>query len=97
MLEQVSTGHYRLHGHIDMQASDPALLHALMHLPSGQQDIVLDVATLESADSLLLAILLDVKRTLVRRGASLRITGLSDSMRGLARVYGIEGLLEEVQ
>lgn len=97
MLEQVSTGHYRLQGHIDMQASDPALLHALMRLPSGQQDIVLDVATLESADSLLLAILLDVKRTLVQRGANLRITGLSDSMRGLARVYGIESLLEEVQ
>ena len=84
MLETVSTNHYRLLGHIDMQESS-GLLRELMELPEaskiGKQDLLLDVSALESSDS---------------RGARLRVKGLSESMKGLARVYGIETLLENI-
>ena len=57
---------------------------------------MLDVSSLESADSLLLAALLDLQRKLVQRGGQLHVTGLSESMQGLARVYGIEALLDNM-
>lgn len=99
MLESVSVNRYRLHGHIDMQESS-LVLQELMDLPQSskidKQDLVLDVSTLESADSLLLAALLDLQRNLERRGSSLRVTGLSENMRGLALVYGIESLLSNM-
>jgi ABC-type transporter Mla MlaB component len=102
MLEAVSANHYRLHGHIDMQESS-ALLRELMQLPSSllssktdKPDLLLDLSALESADSLLLAALLDLQRKLTARNGSLKVTGLSESMQGLARVYGIETLLENI-
>ena len=99
MLETVSTNHYRLLGHIDMQESS-GLLRELMELPEaskiGKQDLLLDVSALESSHSLLLAALLDLERKIVQRGARLRVKGLSESMKGLARVYGIETLLENI-
>ncbi|HSC75202.1 MAG TPA: STAS domain-containing protein [Pseudomonadales bacterium] len=100
MLESVSGNHYRLHGHIDMQTSS-AVLRELMDLPrtatrlSGQE-LLLDVSALESADSLLLAALLDLQRELVQHGSRLKVVGLSESIRGLALVYGIESLLSNM-
>lgn len=95
MLEKVAINHYRLHGHIDMQA-DTSLLHELMQLPQSvkcdQQDVQLDVSQLESADSLLLAVLLDLERKFALQHISLTVKGLSESMLGLARVYGVDGL-----
>jgi anti-anti-sigma factor len=99
VLESVSANHYRLLGHIDMQESS-VLLRELMDLPRtakiDKQDLLLDVSALESADSLLLAALLDLQRKLVKRGGHLRVEGLSESMRGLARVYGIDALLDNM-
>lgn len=99
MLESVSANHYRLRGHIDMQESS-VLLRELMDLPNkaktDKPDLLLDVSALESADSLLLAALLDLQRKLVKRGGCLRVEGLSESMQGLARVYGIEALLDNM-
>ena len=99
MLETVSANHYRLHGHIDMQESS-VLLRELMQLPlslkADKQELLLDVSGLESADSLLLAALLDLQRKLSLRDGCLKVTGLSESMQGLARVYGIETLLENM-
>jgi ABC-type transporter Mla MlaB component len=96
MLEPVAANSYRLLGHIDMQESS-SVLRELMDLPQSskadKQDLLLDVSALESADSLLLAALLDLQRKLEQRGSRLRVTGLSESMRGLALVYGIESLL----
>lgn len=99
VLEAVSANHYRLLGHIDMQESS-VLLRELMSLPQAlnadTQILQLDLCALESADSLLLAALLDLQRKLLKKNSRLQITGLSDSMRGLARVYGIESLLEDM-
>lgn len=99
MLEPVSANHYRLHGDIDMQDTSP-LLRELLALPAtaaGQGSLlVLDVGTVDTADSLLLAALLDLQRKLLARGSHLQVRGLTEGMRGLARVYGIESLLEPV-
>lgn len=99
MLESVSANHYRLLGHIDMQESS-VLLRELMDLPRtakiDKQDLLLDVSALESTDSLLLAALLDLQRKVVKCGGRLRVVGLPESMRGLARVYGIDALLENM-
>jgi anti-anti-sigma factor len=99
MIEPVAENHYRLLGHIDMQDSS-SLLKELMQLPqqsrAGNADLLLDLGALASADSLLLAVLLDLQRQLLQRNGKLRVTGLPESMLGLARVYGIETLLENL-
>jgi len=108
MLEPVSANHFRVHGHIDMQESS-ALLKELMALPRSlrrgestaqlpevSSQLLLDVTALESADSLLLAALLDLQRNIGKTGGRLRVVGLGDSMCGLARVYGIDTLLENM-
>jgi ABC-type transporter Mla MlaB component len=99
MLEMLSANHYRLHGDIDMQESS-ALLRELLALPASKAAsgplLTLDVGCIASADSLLLAALLDLQRKLAQRGARLQVLGLSAAMRGLARVYGIESLLENI-
>jgi ABC-type transporter Mla MlaB component len=109
MLEFVSCNHFRLHGHIDMQESSD-LLNELLVLPRSllklqssnersskeSGDLLLDIGALESSDSLLLAALLDLQRNISKNGGRLRVVGLSDSMLGLARVYGIDSLLETV-
>jgi ABC-type transporter Mla MlaB component len=95
MLETIALDSYRLQGRLDMQDSS-LLLKELLALgnanPAGE--LVLDVGSLESADSLLLAAILHLQRSLQAAGRSLRVTGLSAGMMGLARVYGIDTLLQ---
>ncbi|HQQ74202.1 MAG TPA: STAS domain-containing protein [Pseudomonadales bacterium] len=99
MLETISANHYRLHGHIDMQDSS-TVLRELMGLPQqlkiAGQDVLLDISALESADSLLLAALLDLQRKLIQCGSRLRVEGFPEGMRALAGVYGIEALLDNM-
>jgi len=98
MLETVSPGHYRLYGNLTMQDGAAVInqLFTLIHnkkLDHNQLD--LDVSTLESADTVLLATIINVARQIEARNGILRITGLSDGISGLARVYGVESLIEQ--
>lgn len=95
MLESLAPDSYRLQGRLDMQSS-PVLLRELLALADTAQTgtLKLDVSVLESADSLLLAAMLNLGRRLQAQGKALRVTGLSQAMLGLARVYGIESLIE---
>jgi anti-anti-sigma factor len=95
MLEIIAPDSCRLHGRLDMQNS-AVLLRELMALgdKTTAKVLKLDVSQLESADSLLLAAILDMSRRLASMGGELRVTGLSAAMTGLARVYGIESLIE---
>ena len=70
------------------------LLQAVNRLDPSVASLCLDVSKLESADSLLLAAVLGILRRLQGTGTALRIIGLTPDMRGLARMYGIDGLLE---
>ena len=97
VLESLSANRYRLHGEIDMQDSS-LLLRELLALPqtTKEGDLYLDLAELHTADSLLLAALLDLQRQLQKNHARLLVSGMADSMRGLAFVYGIESLFDDM-
>jgi ABC-type transporter Mla MlaB component len=100
MLETVAPGHYRLQGKFTMQEGT-GVLRQLLALASDKHSrlhqLDLDVGALEAADSVLLAAILAVARQVEKQNGKLRITGLSDSMRGLARVYGVDTLIERYQ
>ena len=97
MLESVSPGHYRLHGKLTMQEG-AAVIRELFSIINGKQhelnQLDLDVRALESADTVLLATIINVARSIEARNGVLRITGLSEAIRGLARVYGVDLLIE---
>ncbi len=94
MLEQLAAGHYRVQGSLDMRDS-AGLLSQLLALAdaSAPPVLVLDVSALQ-ADSLLLAATLELMRRLQQSGGRLQLSGLAEGMRGLARVYGIDTLIE---
>jgi len=98
MLETVSPGHYRLYGKLTMQ-DGAAVIDQLLTLINNKKlalnQLDLDVSTLESADTVLLAAIINVARTIEARNGILRIIGLSDGISGLARVYGVESLIEQ--
>jgi ABC-type transporter Mla MlaB component len=99
MLETVAPGHYRLQGKFTMQDGTDTL-RQLLELGSSDprlQQLDLDVGALEAADSMLLAAILAVARQVEKQKGKLLVTGLSDSMSGLARVYGIDTLIERYQ
>lgn len=97
MLESVSANHYRVHGEIGMQNSS-VLLRELLTLPKTlvANDLHIDVSALTFADSLLLAVLLELQRQLQKQQKRLLVSGMPAGMLGLARVYGIETLLENM-
>ena len=98
MIEKVSASQFRLHGQLSMRES-AGLLQELFGLASASGKdgvggcLQLDVSALESSDSVLLAAILEIGRRLSRVGCRLQVTGLSDNLSGLARVYGIESLV----
>ena len=93
MLETISPGHYRLHGKLTMQDGAPLIKELLALINVSQLD--LDVSMLESADTVLLATIITVARSIETRHGILRITGLSPGIRGLARVYGVDSLIDQ--
>lgn len=98
MLESLSANHYRVRGDINMQES-AVLLQEMLALPKSlaANELHLDVSELASADSLLLAALLDLQRQLQAKNKMLKVSGLSAGISGLAHVYGIDVLLEQIQ
>lgn len=54
---------------------------------------VLDASPLVELDSAALAVLLDCRRQVLARGATLQITGAPPKLRQLAALYGVDGLL----
>ena len=97
MLEAVSANHYRIQGDIGMQSSS-LLLRELLALPNANNgcDVYVDVSALTFADSLLLAALLNLQRQQQKQQQRLWVSGLQEGILGLARVYGIETLLEDM-
>jgi ABC-type transporter Mla MlaB component len=99
MLETLEAGHYKLHGQVNMQM-DTAALRELLALSNVQpqqlptQRLHLDVSALESADSVLLAIILELARAMKAQGVTLQLSGLSEALVGLSNVYGINSLIE---
>lgn len=98
MIEKVTSSHYRLTGCVGISAS-AALLEMLSSImPSSRAsldggELVLDVEGVESADSLLLAIILEAARRVESVGGTLKVLGLSEGLNGLASVYGVDTLI----
>jgi len=97
MLEKISNDHYRLHGQFDMKNSAnliAELFSIVDNKKSSVNQLQLDVSHVESADSVLLAAIIHIARSMEMRNGVLRVTGFPDKLRGLARTYGIDALIE---
>jgi phospholipid transport system transporter-binding protein len=58
-----------------------------------RDDLTLDLAGVDEADSSALSLLLEWQRAAKARGFTLKYSGLPENLRSLARVYGILELL----
>jgi ABC-type transporter Mla MlaB component len=94
MLEKVAPGYYRLHGKLTMQVGAQDI-NELLALTKNINKLDLDVSTLETADTVLLATIISVARSIEAHHGILCITGLSSGIRGLARVYGVDSLIDQ--
>ena len=56
-------------------------------------EAVLDASALTQFDSSALAVILACRRAVLARGAQLRVTGLPERARALAKVYGLSTLI----
>jgi len=93
MLEVVSEGHYKLTGVLDIQHSDD--LHALMALgKSGIHHLEIDCSGIESADSLLLSVILLLARSFEQRHATFSVINFPERLSSLAATYGIDSLVK---
>ncbi len=81
----------------------PTLLHAqanaclaqwVAQLPAQPPGpVALDASALVEFDSSALAVLLGLRRQVLAQGGSLQITGMSERLRQLAALYGVQDLL----
>lgn len=93
MLENISEGHYKLTGVLDIQhAEDLAALMALGK--SGLHHLEIDCSGIESADSLLLSVILSLARSFEQRHAIFSIIHFPERLSGLAATYGIDSLIK---
>jgi len=93
MLKQVSEGHYQLIGVLDIQHSEN--LAPLLALRESQLNhLEIDCAGVESADSLLLSVILTLARHFEARHATLSVIHFPERLSGLAKTYGIDSLIQ---
>lgn len=93
MLEAISEGHYQLSGVLDIQ--HPEDLTALIALgKSNLHHLELDCAGIESADSLLLSVILTLARSFEARQATFSVIHFPRRLSGLAATYGIDSLIK---
>lgn len=99
MLEQMSNGCYRLSGSVTMREGTSSLVELFAVVDarrSGNEAPVfeLDLSGVSVADSVVLAVILEIGRRLSKTGCQLKVLALPDGLQGLARVYGIDALLQ---
>jgi phospholipid transport system transporter-binding protein len=83
----------RLSGSLDFD-SVPALYGRTDELLAGEA-VTLDLSGVEAAGSPAVALLLEWRRQARRRGVELRLMGIPESVRRMARLAGVEALLED--
>lgn len=96
MLEQLSNTHYRIHGRLTMQ-EDLGAIAGLLDMLEGNKTTLtqfqLDLGDITEADSILLAIIIAIARSVEARQGVLRISGFPDRFRSLAKTYGVDVLI----
>lgn len=69
------------------------LQQALARQSGSDAVLVLDASALSVFDSSALAVLLECRRTVLRRGLSLQVHGLPTALEQMAALYGVDKLL----
>ncbi len=103
MLEMVSPDHYRLQGRLSMrdgaQAIEKLLALVNHHQNHGtsqvahRKPLTLDISGLQSADSVLLAVIIGIARAAESQNLAFSVIGFPERLMGLARAYSIDGLI----
>jgi phospholipid transport system transporter-binding protein len=70
-----------------------ALVKSLTEQLSQGGEALLDAKALSQFDSSALAVILACHRAVLAKGAQLRVTGLPERAKALAKVYGLSALL----
>ncbi|KZE33332.1 STAS domain-containing protein [Crenobacter luteus] len=91
MLEAAGEGRWRLRGELTMRQC--AALSAPLAAAARRGGEV-DLAGVTAADSAALALLLEARRAAREAGRDLAFSGVPSGMLTLARLYGVEALLE---
>lgn len=83
------TGHLTM---LEIERQLPPVLAALRRQPV----LMLDLAAVTAVDSAALSLLLEARRQAQTQGGSLRVRAVPDALRNLARLYGVDPLLQEM-
>ena len=91
-LEQPADGRVRLVGELSL-ATVPGLWPRLRELCNGRTELAVDLGGISRTDSGALVLLLELIGWGRRQGCAVRLQGQPESLRALARLSGVEGLL----
>ena len=74
----------QLYREIQTRLADPAL----------PAEVTLDCSAMAGADSAAIALLLEARRQAASAGKALRVSGLREQLASLAKIYGVDELLD---
>lgn len=83
----------RLPERLTLEEAQSVLLALQQGAAAGQGDVTVDASALRSFDSSAVAVLLELRRDLQRKGRTLHVAGWPERLRDLVKVYGVEDLL----
>jgi phospholipid transport system transporter-binding protein len=86
-----SAGHLQIAGAVTMNTVSALFAQGMQHLRTG--DLVVDWLQAEAVDSAAVSMLLAWQRAARHEQRTLQMIGLPESLRSLARLYGVEELL----
>lgn len=92
-LSENGDGTWRIEGVLDF-ASTAALYARTRELLAGDGTVTLDLSGVERANSAGVALLLEWRREAQRRGVTLELAGLPEAVLRVARLSGVEDVLE---
>lgn len=92
MVDSAAPGPLRLSGRVDMDSAAAQLTQLTRQL-NGSGARELDLSGVTGADSAALALLLELLRHSRQRGNALRVGPLPPTLTSLARLYGLDELL----
>jgi phospholipid transport system transporter-binding protein len=87
---------HKLTGRLDMNSCAEQAVN-LTSIMRQHNALMLDFSEVSAADSAALALILELHRQAQATGQSLSLIGLSDDLRSLATLYGVETLLEPLE
>lgn len=93
-IDSPAPGHLTVRGDLDFDNAPPALARGLALLGDAKE-CEIDLSGLSSGDSAGLAVLIEWLASALRRGGTLRYTGVPAQMLAIARISELEHLLSE--